>query len=162
MKRWLFIGFSHLLLILFLTSCSSLVGGSGSMSQPEIKKPTIDLVGIKLGKISFLKQKLVVRLKILNPNDIEIPVASLNFALNLEKMDTAKGQLAERLVVPAQGEQEFDVIVDTSIFKISRPVAKFLKHRSKTLDYHMLGKVSIDMLFAGNFEFAQKGTITVD
>ncbi|MBF0194782.1 MAG: LEA type 2 family protein [Magnetococcales bacterium] len=162
MKKWLYVGFSNLLLLVFLTSCSSIIDGSGSMSQPEIKKPTIDLVGIKLGKISFLKQKLVVRLKIKNPNEIDIPVASLNFSLDLEKMETATGLLSEKIVVPASGEKEFDVIVDTSIFKISRPVAKFLKHRSKTLDYQISGKVSIDMLFAGTFDFAQKGTISVD
>ncbi|MBF0382603.1 MAG: LEA type 2 family protein [Magnetococcales bacterium] len=162
MKKWLYIGFSHIVLLMFLASCSSLDEIGSGKSQPEIKQPTIDLVGVRLGKISFLKQKLIVRLKIKNPNDIAIPISSLNFSLTLEKMETAKGVLGERIDVPVLGEKEFDVIVETSIFKISRPVAKFLKHRSKTLDYHISGLVSVDVLFAGTFDFSKKGTITVD
>ncbi len=149
------------LLLLTLASCSY-VERVPKMLRPELQKPTVELVDIRIGKLSLFNQKLIVRLKVENPNELEIPVSSLSCSLELENLIVANGHMTEPIVIPAMGEHEFDVVVSTSILKISRPVTKLLKANKKTVDYRVSGKVKLDVLFLDPFDFKKEGRIEID
>ncbi|MBF0357739.1 MAG: LEA type 2 family protein [Magnetococcales bacterium] len=104
----------------------------------------------------------MVRLKVSNPNDVEIPISSLSCTLELEDMVAANGVTTEPFVVPASGDHEFEVVVSTSLFKISGPVAKLIKARKKSVNYRVSGRVKVDILFVGPFSFQQKGVVTLE
>jgi LEA14-like dessication related protein len=159
------IGWSRLfgvLLVLLLTSCSFFERIPKMFTPAKLEKPTIELVNVRVGKLSLFSQKLVVRLKATNPNDLKIPIASLSCSLELEELIVANGLVSEPFVIPALGEYEFDVTVSTSILKMSRPLAKLLKAKKKTVDYRVSGMVKLDILFVDTFSFKKEGKIDID
>ena len=85
---------------------------SGCAAIPlNLKTPEITFVGLKAIEASVFEQKLEVRLKVVNPNSMELPVNGLDVDIELAGEPFAHGVSAREFVVPALGEAEFDMNV---------------------------------------------------
>ncbi len=146
-----------LIVLLLLTSCTHL-----TMDPKDIQKPTVDLIGLRVGKLSFFEQKLIARLKVFNPNDLEVPVAFISCFLEVEDLMAANGIVSKPFVVPALGEHEFDMVISTSILKLSRPISKLIKSHKKRVEYRVSGQLKVDLLFVGPFDFEKKGSVDLE
>ena len=77
----------------------------------DLKTPEVEFVSLRAIEASVFEQKLEVRMKVMNPNTIELPVNGLDIDIELADEPFAHGVSARQFVVPAQGEAEFDMIV---------------------------------------------------
>ena len=145
-----------LLPLLLLVSCAQL-----SIMPPKLVEPTVELISIKLGKLSFFEQKLIARLKVTNPNDLEVPVASLSCFVELENNMVASGLSTEPFVLPAMAEHEFEMLISTSAIKMSRSIARFVKARKESVEYRVSGKLKVDIPFVGPFSFEKDGKVEI-
>jgi LEA14-like dessication related protein len=133
---------------------------SGCAAIPtNLKTPGISFVGLKTIEASVFEQKLEVRLKVSNPNSIELPVNGLDVDIELAGEPFAHGVSAREFVVPALGEAEFDMNVTanaaTALLKIAG------ERKGDPIGYKLKGKLSTKLGLLRTIPFEESGTLPV-
>jgi LEA14-like dessication related protein len=135
---------------LFLAACSVI--------PTDLKTPEVSFVSLRAIEASVFEQRLEVRMKVRNPNSIELPVNGLDVDLELAGEPFAHGVSAREFVVPALGEAEFDMNVTanamTTLLKIVGG-----EHKSKEIDYRIKGKLSTRLGLLRTIPFDEAGTL---
>jgi LEA14-like dessication related protein len=118
----------------------------------------VSFVSLRAIEASVFEQRLEVRMKVRNPNSIELPVNGLDVDLELAGEPFAHGVSAREFVVPALGEAEFDMNVTanamTTLLKIVGG-----EHKSKEIDYRIKGKLSTRLGLLRTIPFDEAGTL---
>jgi LEA14-like dessication related protein len=142
-------------LVLACAGCSALL--------PKLETPRLSLVSIKMQDMNFFEQRLLVRLRVQNPNDIALPVKGINVNFELAGEEFAEGVSARAFNVPAFGEAEFDMIVTAdAATAILRIVGESRGKRVESLDYRIRGTLRTGLGLLGSVPFDEKGTIALD
>ena len=143
------------LVALALGACAALV--------PKLETPKLSLVGVQLHDATFFEQRLLVRLRVRNPNDLVLPVKGLTVNFELDGVDFAEGVSARAFDVPALGEAEFDMLVTanaaTALLEI---FGKDRRKSSKELDYRISGKLSTSLGLLRSVPFDERGKVSLD
>ena len=146
-------------LLVFLTA---LVGGC-ALIPTHLQAPQLSLVDVQLLKSDLLVQRFRVRIRVANPNDRELDVAGIDYRLQLEGEDFASGVTAASFVVPALGESEFEMTMNTNM---AATVLKLLSRKDRTasdpIGYRIVGKVSLSEGFLRSVPFDQAGVFTLN
>jgi LEA14-like dessication related protein len=144
--------FSGLAAAVLLAGCAAI--------PRDLKTPEVSFVSLKALEASMFEQKLEVRLKVRNPNSIELPVNGLDVALELAGEPFAQGVSAREFVVPALGEAEFDMSVTanavTALLKIAGG-----ERKSKEVDYRLKGKLSTRLGLLRTIPFEESGSLPI-
>lgn len=139
-----------LLMLAALTGCA----------YAHLEKPKLEVVDIQLLKGDLLQQQLKLRMRVLNPNDRQLPVAGITYELVVAGEAFAHGESERDFLVPALGSAEFDVNVTanaaTALLKILAGGRKL-----ETVDYRLTGKVALSSGMLRSIPFDQKGTINL-
>jgi len=144
-----------LLLAVLVAGCTSL--------GTQLETPRLSLVGIQLQDASFFEQRLLVRLRVQNPNDLVLPVRGLEVSFELDGEDFAQGVSARSFEVPALGEAEFDMMVTANAATaLLRIIEKSKGGRVESLDYRIRGKLSTSLGLLRSVPFDERGTISLD
>jgi LEA14-like dessication related protein len=142
-----------------LVAASLAVAGCVGIPR-DLKTPEVGFVGLRAVEVSVFEQKLEVRLKVQNPNSIELPVNGLDVDVELAGEPFAHGVSARQFVVPAQGEAEFDMIVTanaaTALLKIAGGDRK-----SSDVGYKVKGKLSTKIGMLRTIPFEEAGTVPI-
>ena len=88
-SRWVTMAVAAL--VLACAGCSALL--------PKLETPRLSLVSLKMQDMNFFEQRLLVRLRVQNPNDIALPVKGINVNFEL----SAVGQGGGNTMVVANG-----------------------------------------------------------
>jgi len=140
--------------VLLLAACSSL--------GPKLTAPTVDVVSVQMLSTDMFAQKFRVRLKLQNPNDLELKVASLQYQIMLMGDPFAEGASVEQFLVPAKGEAEFDMNVTTDfVSSLGRLISRMGGGRLENIDYEITGTVTVDKGIVHNYKipFDHKGKV---
>jgi LEA14-like dessication related protein len=144
-----------LAVVLLSAGCSSLAA--------NLQTPRLSLVGIQLQDASFFEQRLRVRLRVQNPNDLVLPVRGLDVSFQLDGEDFAQGVSERAFDVPAFGEAEFDMLVTANAATaLLRIFDKDRSGRLESLDYRIRGKLSTSLGLLRSVPFDERGTISLD
>lgn len=139
-----------LLMLAVLTGCA----------YARLEKPKLEVVDIQLLKGDLLQQQLKLRMRVLNPNDRQLPVAGITYELAVAGEAFAHGESERNFIVPALGSAEFDVNVTanaaTALLKILAGGRKM-----ETVDYRLTGKVALSSGMLRSIPFDQKGTFNL-
>lgn len=139
-----------LLMLAALTGCA----------YAHLEKPKLEVVDIQLLKGDLLQQQLKLRMRVLNPNDRQLPVAGITYELVVAGEAFAHGESERDFLVPALGSAEFDVNVTanaaTALLKILAGGRKL-----ETVDYRLTGKVALSSGMLRSIPFDQKGTFNL-
>ena len=129
----------------------------------NLETPKLSLVGIQLHDATFFEQRLLVRLRVRNPNDLVLPVKGLTVNFQLDGVDFAEGVSARAFDVPALGEAEFDMLVTANAATALLEVfGKDRRKSSKELDYRISGKLSTSIGFLKSIPFDERGKVSLD
>lgn len=124
----------------------------------DLQRPEVSFVSLRAVEASVFEQKLEVRMKVRNPNSIELPVNGLDVDLELAGEPFAHGVSAREFVVPALGEAEFDMNVTanavTALLKIAGS-----EHKSKEVEYRVKGKLSTRLGMLRTIPFDETGKL---
>ena len=138
--------------VLLLAGCAAI--------PTNLKTPEVSFVSLRALEASVFEQKLEVRMKVRNPNSIELPVNGLDVDLELAGEPFAHGVSAREFVVPALGEAEFDMSVTanavTALLKIAGG-----EHKSKEIDYRVKGKLSTRLGLLRTIPFEESGSLPI-
>ena len=136
--------------LICLSGCSAL--------GPKIAVPELSIVQVAMTSADIFNQQFLVRLRVENPNDRELPVTKIDYELFLEGDAFAEGTSAKPFVVPALGETDFDMTVRTNFVSGAGRLISRLNGRTK-INYVLEGKVYADLGSVKKIPFQETGTV---
>jgi LEA14-like dessication related protein len=129
----------------------------------KFEAPNLHVVNMEMLESSnFFTQRVKVRVRVQNPNDIELPIKGVNATLFLQGEKFATGVSAESFTVPPFGEGEFDLMVDASVAGALIRIlgeGKSDQLMQSGLDYRLTGKVSLSSGMIRSIPFDETGTL---
>jgi len=139
-------------LLVTLASCSSL--------GPKLVAPQVSLVGIQIMSADMFAQQFMVRVKVENPNDLEIAVSGIEYEIFLMGDSFAEGAADSSFVLPAKGEAEFDMVVKTNfVSSLGRLVSRTSGGKLEDVPYQVTGKLVLEKGIMRTFPFSRAGTV---
>ncbi len=144
-RRWL----SVLATVLLLTGCASAM---------KWEAPKLSVASLKVQSADIFSQRLVVHMRVMNPNDRELPIKGITYRIEVNNAELAEGLTDTPFVVPAMGEAEFDVQVTANL---ATALSQFMSRRgsSDTLDYRLIGSVALSSGFLRHIPFDERGSV---
>ena len=134
---------------------------SGCAAVPlNLETPDVSVVGIRGLEANFFEQRLEVRLRVKNPNSVELPVNGLDVDVELADEPFAHGVSAREFVVPANGEAEFDMIVTANAANAILKIVGDGGQRGE-VGYKLKGKLSTHLGLLRTIPFEETGTLPV-
>ncbi len=112
---------------------------------------------MKVQSADLFSQRVNVRMRVMNPNARELPVKAIKYRIEVNGMELAQGLADMPFVVPAQGEADFDLPVTANLASV---LPKLLSGRGSTdtLDYRLVGDVSLSSGFLRRIPFDERGS----
>ena len=133
------------------------LSGCGTMG-PKLAVPELSIVQVSMTSADIFNQQFVVRLRVENPNDLELPVKKIDYELFLEGDAFAEGTITRPFVVPALGETDFDMTVRTNFVSGLGRLMSRLGGRTK-VNYVFEGKMFTDVGSIKKIPFQETGTV---
>lgn len=147
----------------WMTLLSVLVLVAGCAGLPsDLKTPEVSFVGLRAVDANLFEQRLEVRMKVHNPNTIELPVKGLDVEVELANEPFAQGVSAREFVVPAGGEAEFDMIVTANAATALLKIAGSDRKSREEIPYRVTGKLSTRIGLLRSIPFDESGTVPVN
>jgi len=140
------------LLMIGLSACSG-------FRSIDADTPDVSLAGLSFARAGLFEQGFTVQLRMSNPNDFDIPVEALDFALDVNGAAFAAGGSQQDFVLPALEEVivPIDVAITTQDL-IDRVTAIGTGRR---LDYNLTGAAEIDGWFTAPVPFTRSGKLAL-
>ena len=121
-------------LLMTQTSCSLLTA-----DYKNLKEPKVSLAGLNIKDLNPLSPSFLVRLKVDNPNDLDVNLDGADVALALNGQPVAAGVSRSPLVLKKLGTSEMDVEVTANTMNA---VQQFLILQTRpALDYQVTGNL---------------------
>jgi LEA14-like dessication related protein len=148
LRRALLLGFAALL----LAGCATLGG--------KLESPKVSILGVQMLTTDMFAQKFKVRVKVENPNDMELKVTGLEYQILLMGDSFAEGNSSDKFLLPAKGEAEFDMNVTTNfVSSLGRLISRKGGGKLEDIDYEIVGTVYVDKGMIKKVPFSDKGKV---
>jgi LEA14-like dessication related protein len=142
-----------------LLAIAFLVAGCASMGS-KLESPHVSVLNVQMLTTDMFAQKFRVRLKVENPNDIELKVTGLEYEILLMGDGFAEGNSSDRFLLPAKGEAEFDMNVSTNfVSSLGRLISRMNGGKLENIDYEIVGQVFVDKGMVKKIPFSDKGKV---
>lgn len=96
------------------------LGGCAGFRHEEVAPPDVELVNLVLQDATLFEQKLRIDLRIINPNDFDLPLDGLVFDLRVNGDRVARGTSSDSVTIPRLGDDVVHVETHTSSVAILR------------------------------------------
>lgn len=120
------------LVALLLAACAAL--------QPYAETPRVSLVSIRPLDMQMLEQRYALRIRILNPNRVALPVAGLSYTLEVNGREFAYGVSQQAVTIPPYGEAVLDVELVSNLLDLLRQLER---PPAGGLDYRLHGRLGL-------------------
>ena len=136
--------------------CGLLLAGCASVR--DLEAPDLSIVSLKLQSADIFSQRLLLRMRVVNPNDRELPIKGISYRIEVNEAQLGEGETDTAFVVPAKGEAEFDMTVTANMVSA---LSKFFARGSKpeSLDYRLVGSVSLSSGILRRIPFDERGSV---
>jgi len=143
----------------FILACAVLLGACASLNS-KLEAPQLELMGVQMLSTDMFAQRFKVRVKVINPNDLELPVRGLEYTILMMGDSFAEGMSDQAFVLPALGEAEFDMLVTTNfVSSFGRLLSRVQGGKLENIDYEITGKVMVDKGMVRKIPFNHRGTV---
>ncbi|MFQ5760878.1 MAG: LEA type 2 family protein [Acidiferrobacterales bacterium] len=142
-----------------LASTLMLSVGCASVGTP-VDTPHITLAGVWLVDINLLEQRYRMRLRIQNPNPFSLNIDGLDYRIEINDKEFARGVSNQALSVPRYGVDVLEVEAVSTLAGIMRQLVELEKVAPASLKYRLTGKVSLrDRTFRVPFDYEGEFTL---
>ena len=124
----------------WLTALAIVAALLGGCAAP-LQKPEVSVAGVELLGIGLVEQRLLLKLNVSNPNDVDLPVKALSFDLDLDGQPFAKGASEQPVTIARHAEAQLDVKVVSRLGDVIRQL-KAARQNGK-LGYRIHGRVEL-------------------
>lgn len=148
-------GFATLIL------ASVLLNGCALM-QNDLQPPKINLVAIYPETGSMTDLRFRCRLRLDNPNGVDLPIKGGQLELTLAERAAATGQLTEDVTVPARGSEEVEAVVSIGVMSAVSIIMSIMSDPNATVRYEVDGYVDVGMSILGRVRFDDAGEFSLN
>ena len=127
-----------------LIAAIGLVAGCASMG-PKLEPPQWRLVDMQFIDARLLEQRHALTFRIINPNDIDIPITGMYYEVEIEGEKFASGVSDNPVTLPSYGESEVTVTVSTNLLKSIPRLAEMMNTPPEQIHYRISGHVRVDL-----------------
>lgn len=146
----------RLWLVALVAGCLAACAGLST----HLESPKVALLSVQMLSTDMFAQKFRVRLKVENPNDLEMPVRGLNYQIFLMGDSFAEGSSTDQFLIPAKGEAEFDLPVTTNfVSSLGRLISRMGGAKLENIDYEIAGEVLVDKGMVRKIPFSHRGKV---
>jgi LEA14-like dessication related protein len=139
-----------------LAIVAALLGGCAA----PLQKPEVSVAGVELLGIGLVEQRLLLKLSISNPNDVDLPIKALSFDLDLDGQPFAKGASEQPVTIARQAETQLDVKVVSRLGDVIKQL-KAARQNGK-LGYRIHGHVELERSSGStSIAFDRSGEVTL-
>jgi len=133
---------------------------SGCALTSDFKPPRLSIVSVGMVSADVFSQQFRVRLHVQNPNNVELPIKSIEYKLYLQSDDFADGTSEQPFAVPAHGDAEFDTVVNTNfVSSIVRMLGTLNNSTDNKVQYTFTGKVHLSKGMISKIPFNETGMV---
>jgi LEA14-like dessication related protein len=145
--------------MLFVVACAVLLAACSSLGS-KLEAPSLELVGVQMLSTDMFAQRFKVRVKVTNPNDLELPVKGLEYTILMMGDSFAEGMANESFLLPAMGEAEFDMLVTTNfVSSFGRLLSRVQGGKLENIDYEITGKIMVEKGMVRKIPINHRGTV---
>jgi len=145
--------------LLFVVACAALLAACSSLGS-NLVAPRLELVGVQMLSTDMFAQRFKVRVKVINPNDLELPVKGLEYTILMMGDSFAEGMTNESFMLPAMGEAEFDMLVTTNfVSSFGRLLSRVQGGKLENIDYEITGKIMVEKGMLRKIPVNHRGTV---
>lgn len=128
----------------FLALDSLLLAGCASWFR-AVERPEVYVVHVEpmAGESGLFEQRLKVDLRIRNPNDYDLDVTGVDFHLDVNGNQLARGLGNQSVTVPRLSETMLSVIAATGLMDVVRQVSKLGENQGQDVAYALRGTLYI-------------------
>jgi LEA14-like dessication related protein len=145
--------------LLFAVACAALVAACSTLPS-NLVAPDVEVAGVQMLSTDMFAQRFKLRMKVVNPNDLELPVTGLEYTVIMMGDRFAEGVSNEAFLLPAKGEAEFDMMVTTNfVSSFGRLLSRAGGGKLEDIDYEIAGKVFVDKGMLRKIPFNHRGTV---
>jgi LEA14-like dessication related protein len=148
MRRW--IALTAVLCLFVVAGCATVPSG--------VEPVKVSLADISMLDFGLIEQKLGLKLRIQNPNNVEIPIEGLSYELELNGKSFADGLAHPQTRVPAFGDVVIDSEAVSNLSGLFQQIGQLQKEQK--LHYSLKGKLYSSRL-QGSYPFATEGEISL-
>jgi LEA14-like dessication related protein len=124
----------RLLLVLLLAGCAGL--------SHRMEPLDVTLSDIVPGEVGVLEQQYLLKLRVQNPNDVDIPVTGLAYQIELNDKPFAKGVSNQSVTVPRFGEVVLDVTAVSNITNVLQQIMQLQQGAPDAFRYRIKGRLA--------------------
>ena len=125
------------------------------MSARDVIAPDVQLVNIIPLSATLFEQEMRVDLRIINPNDFDLPISGLTFDLRINGDRVARGNSPDGATVPRLGDAVIEVLTRTSSIAMVRQLLN--PPRTGNWEYEISGDVLLKGFSRTRVPFEHKG-----
>ena len=93
--------------------------------------------------MTLLEQRYALQLRIINPNDADMPINGLSYTIEINQREFAYGVSRQAVTIPAYGEAVLEVEVVSSLLGMLRQLQSLQEDKPAVLDYRLSGKLGL-------------------
>jgi len=138
-------------LIILISGCT------GKYSRLE--NPRLNLVGFEMVDAQLFEQRYLLTFRLINPNDIALPITGIYYEIELEGKAFATGVNGSPVDIPAYGETRVTVRMSTSLLQSIRHLAAIAGEKPDSLNYRIKGHLNVNLPLVGKIPFSETGRI---
>ena len=125
--------------LLSLLLAAQLFGCAAPWQKPELSVASVELLGIGL-----TEQRLLLKLRVTNPNDADLTINSLAFQIEANGRSFATAESTRQQVVARHAEALLDVVALTRLGDLVWQLRELRRAGNLPLRYRLSGKVDVD------------------
>lgn len=132
--------------------------------KPSMLAPEVSVRNVTLSKLDFSGLDLLVDLRVKNPNDVELPITGIEYAVMLQNVRVADGRQARAVTLPALGETDMPLQVTVNLLKTATELVPLLLNKRgapKALSYRVDGRVKLDWWYMPSIPFNKIGEVAL-
>lgn len=142
-----------LLLLPLLVSCATL----GSYEEPELT-----LIDMQPAESGNLEQRFKLRFRLLNPNDVALPVTGVRYKVDVLGETFASGATNSDFTVDGFADAEFEVTVGVSLLRATRVLMKAMNNTGEPFSYRLDARIKTTIPFLGDVRVVREGELAFD
>jgi LEA14-like dessication related protein len=123
----------------------------------RLQPPAVTLANLQVIEATFFEQRFAVKLRVQNPNDLEIPIRGVSFELLLNGQPFARGVSDQAATLPRLGETVLEITAVSDLTGLLRQLHEWRKGDRPSLSYELKGRLVTDLV--KDLTFAHRGTL---
>ena len=131
-----------------------------ALAYRDLQPPTAELITIQpLGLQNDLSLTVLTRLRISNPNPVELPIQGGQLETSLNGRAIAASTLTEKFSIPPNGNKDVDVRSNVDLAAALAIGLTVINNQQADIDWQLNGYVDVGLSYLGRVPIRESGAI---